>query len=234
MAVLQIQKYWKGLCHYFFPDLCLSCQKPLIAQESFLCLECLYNIPKVATVNGVQALSQERINGIFQCQHIFCYAYFEEKALVQKIIHQIKYQSQEALALFMGKQMAYALQNQDWIKTIEAVVPVPIHPHKEKMRGYNQSALLAKSIATVLQLPLVENVLIKAKENESQTHKSRVERALNLQETFQVQHQHRLENKHLLLVDDVLTTGATLTACAQQLSLIQGVKISACNLALVL
>jgi len=158
--------------------------------------------------------------------------YFSRKSPVQKALHRLKYQNQAAIGVSIGNAFGRLLKQSPFYQDLEGIVPVPLHPKKERLRGYNQSAMLATGLADVLQVPVMTNVLIRYTQAESQTRKKRMARFDNVREVFAVQHTSRIRGKHLLLVDDVLTTGATLEACGQILLEVEDVRLSMATIAI--
>jgi ComF family protein len=144
--------------------------------------------------------------------------YFSKGSNVQKLIHQVKYKKQKELGIFLGELMGVAmLKNEEW-KNFDYILPVPLHPKKEKLRGYNQSLLLAEGIAKHINAQVLSNNLIRNIFTETQTKKTRLERWKNTTDIFNLQSPEKLYNKNILLVDDIITTGSTLEACANVLN----------------
>lgn len=158
--------------------------------------------------------------------------YFHRKNPVQHALHRLKYQNQADIGVRIGRRFGQLLAQSPHFSTVEALVPVPLHPKKERQRGYNQSAMLAAGMAESMHLPVLAHVLVRQRATETQTRKKRMERFSNVQEIFALRKPGRVEGKHLLLVDDVLTTGATLEACGQALLQAPGVRLSMATLAI--
>ena len=158
--------------------------------------------------------------------------YFTKDSLVQSLVHQIKYEGAKELAVYMGKMMGRALLNEARFGAIDLLLPLPLTPGREKQRGYNQSTLLAEGISSVLQVPVNASALARRSSQGTQTHKSREERWLQMQQQFVCPLPESIADRHILLVDDVITTGATLDACAGILKAIPGVKTSIATLAI--
>src|SRR6185312_5058207 len=142
------------------------------------------------------------------------FAYFTSEGLLQHLLHGLKYTNKKQTGIYLGKQLAYDLQQTNWISEIDAIIPIPLHNKKEAIRGYNQSELIAEGIGNVLNIPVLNNALLRKRHTDSQTKKSREERLMNMKDAFEVTSSHLLKNKHILLVDDVLTTGATIESAA--------------------
>jgi ComF family protein len=156
---------------------------------------------------------------------------FNKEGRVQRLIHQLKYKGKKEIGFFIGKQYGVELKSSPDFNTVNTIIPVPLHPEKLKKRGYNQSEYFAKGLAAIMNTEINTTTLVREKANESQTKKSRYERWKNVEFVFQLKTTAALEGKHILLVDDVITTGATLEACANVLQQIKGVKISIATIA---
>lgn len=146
-------------------------------------------------------------------------------------MHNLKYRGKKQVGIYLGKLYGKELKKSDLFNTIQVVVPVPMHPKKQQKRGYNQSALIAEGLAAAMNAEVQIDNLIKVSNTSSQTKKSRYNRWQNVKDVFQINDETLLEDKHILLVDDVITTGATIEACAQQLVKIKGVTVSVASLA---
>ncbi|OJW81355.1 MAG: hypothetical protein BGO69_13735 [Bacteroidetes bacterium 46-16] len=225
-ALKVISGSWNALLHLFFPRLCEGCRKPLIASEQVLCLSCLLQLPKTEYHHIADNDTAMRFAGRVPFMHASSLAYFTNEGLLQHLLHQLKYKDKKEIGTWLGRQLAIDLKMTDWIKNIDAIIPVPLHYKKEASRGYNQSDLIGQGMSDVLSVPLWGKALARRRHTESQTKKSRAERALNMQDAFVVKTPALLKDKHLLLIDDVLTTGATLESCTHALLEVPGVKIS--------
>lgn len=223
-----MQQIADGLSHLFFPRLCDGCSKPLLPEEDVLCLNCnIYNLPRTAYHHLPENETMLRFSGRFPFEKATSFAYFTAEGLLQHLLHELKYKDRKDIGLFLGRQLGYDLKQTLWASTIDMIVPVPLHPRKEESRGYNQSTIIATGIAEVLSIPLAPTeALVRTRDTESQTQKSREERIDNMQDAFAIQGTDAFQHKHLLLIDDVLTTGATLEACALALLQVPGVRIS--------
>ena len=224
--IKQLKTIRDSLVHLFYPRLCEGCSKPLLLSEKVLCIGCTPHLPKTEYHHIPDNDTSLRFAGRIPFQHATTFAYFTHDGLLQHLLHQLKYKDKQEIGTYLGKQFAYDLEDHDWIKEVDVIVPVPLHPKKEAERGYNQSMLIATGMSEVLNIPVLPGALYRTRHTESQTKKSRAERIENMQEAFGLQHKDQLQNKHVLLVDDVLTTGATLESCALVLLPITGTRVS--------
>jgi ComF family protein len=224
-------KTLEALMHLFFANLCAGCDQPLSRGEKMVCLRCLFELPETGfhllEANPVEQLFTGRIP---VSAATACY-FFHKNVSLQHIIHQFKYHNRKEAAVFMGALMGNMLKQSVQYAYIDGIIPVPLHSKKQMLRGYNQSELLSEGIAGVLQAPVIKNGLVRMTATESQTKKSRLDRWQNVKDAFQIVKPAALKGKHLLLVDDVITTGATIEACAEALLHIPGVKVSIAALA---
>lgn len=206
------------ILNFCFPRKCPVCGGRLYGNES-VCLSCLSVMPytryhSIPDNRLVQRLSYsvpiERASGLF---------FYSPSSPYHHILHQLKYRRCSWLGIGMGRLMAthISVGNASFFKGVDALVPVPLHPNREKRRGYNQSALLAKGVSEVMGIPVVEDVISRVVDNPTQTHLTDTERWENVQGIFQLSTDAaiRLQGKHIMLVDDVTTTGATLTSCTE-------------------
>lgn len=220
-----IQALKKGLLHLFYPDLCYGCNKPLLAGEDVLCLNCGSQLPVTHYHHISDNETALRFAGRFPFAHATSYAHFTNDGLLQHLLHGLKYKHRKDIGHYLGSQFAAELQQTSWIGQIDAIVPVPLHHRKEAVRGYNQSLILAYGMQTILKKPVLE-VLRRVRHTQSQTRKTRSERIANMNSAFAADKKKFNDARHILLLDDVLTTGATLEACAHTLLHIPDVTVS--------
>ena len=222
------------ILNLFFPNLCRLCKKPLIDGENQICLNCLYDLPrtnfhKIKTLNPAEQLFMDNPNIV----HAYSFLYYGKGGNVQKLIHSLKYYDNKELGYLLGRQAALGLQkaNSPLCKT-ELLLPVPLHPRKQKQRGYNQSEWIALGLSSVWNTPINMSVLQRTKESDTQTHKAIYNRWINVKDIFAVQNTNELKGKHILLIDDVITTGSTIRGCIKALHIVPGLQISVFSIAI--
>ncbi len=209
-----LKEYFSDFLALFFPDLCGACAKNLFKGESEICTSCIYKLPLTTFHADPNNKVARQFWGRIPFFQAGAYLHFKKGGRVQALLHQIKYRKREQLGVRLGELYGYELsQTGSFIKP-DLIIPVPLHPKKLKIRGYNQSEAIAKGMSKVLQVDLSSTHLIRNLHTESQTKKSRFSRYENMQEAFSIHQAEALEGKHILLIDDVITTGSTIEACA--------------------
>lgn len=216
----------KGVSHLFYPHLCEGCSKQLVGNEQVLCISCEVQLPETHNYNIPDNETGLRFAGRVAYKYAATYAYFTDEGLLQHLLHGLKYQGKQETGTYLGAKFGQNLRNAGWIKKIDAIIPVPLHPDKLAKRGFNQSVLIAEGIAAATGVPVLAKALERTRNTESQTRKTRSERVENMAGAFRIADKEAITGKHILLIDDVLTTGATLEACALELIKESGVQIS--------
>ncbi len=219
------------LISLFYPRLCAGCNTSLLRGEEVLCLNCLADLPRTN-------YHQQEDNPVFQqfigrvpVELATSFCRFDKGGHLQHLLHQLKYKGNLEVGQKMGLLFGYDLIQSPLYQNIDLIIPVPLHPKKERKRGFNQSTEICKGLSVAMQRPLICGNLIRVVHTASQTRKGRFERWENVSGIFSVKNGPELAGKHLLLVDDVVTTGATLEACCIPLLMIPGVQVSIATLA---
>lgn len=220
--------YFRGFLQLLFPRLCEGCRQTLGAAEEVVCLACEVMLPRTSYHELPENETALRLAGRFPFVHASSFAYFTYEGLFQHLIHGLKYKGKKQNGVFLGKELGKALKQARWRP--DGVIPVPIHKKRAAARGYNQSDYIAEGLGAALKIPVYYEAIIRNRYTESQTDKSREERIRNVSSAFTVVRPEILAGKHILLTDDVLTTGATLESCAVTLLSVPGVKISVATL----
>lgn len=214
-----------------YPRICACCGNSLWKYEEVICTSCLFHLPKTTfhleSDNPVSKLFWGRV----PVENAAAFLCFNKGGYVQSLIHQLKYKGRKDIGIFLGNRYGLILSEVLPFQSINIILPVPLHHRKQLKRGYNQSEQIAMGISQAMKKNLVVSSLIRTKATETQTRKSRLQRWENVKEIFVVQNTDILVNQHVLLVDDVITTGATLESCIISLSKIPGCRISVAALA---
>lgn len=232
MDMSSLKNLFESLIQTLFPKNCAGCNQSFRGQEEILCLSCITHLPISNTWFQKENIVYQKLYGRFPFENACCFLFFTQSGISQKLIHLLKYKSRKDIAFYLGHLFGEHLKESSWIKNIDYIIPVPIHKQKRNLRGFNQSQLLAKGLSESLQIPILKDVLIKHKHTSSQTRKTHQERIENVKNVFEVQNKNILLDKHILLIDDVLTTGATLESCSNTILKIQNTRISFATLAL--
>ncbi len=211
------------------PNTCAACNTLLLKNEKVICANCRFAIDSNVKQEKMRAKLNEIINFRIPYRNAMCLFEFESKGKAQNILHNIKYKGDKKTAYLLGKVMGeqYLKQND----TIDAIAYVPLHKNKERLRGFNQSKIFAEGIASILKKPIID-VLVRVKYTETQTKINKANRWENVKDAFVKKENTSIEGKHILLVDDVITTGATSEACYLSLSIQEKFEISLVYLAI--
>lgn len=215
--------------HLLFPHVCDGCGNDILSKESNLCLRCIDALPQTDFEFHPGNPIEKKFYGRLPIEHASASLYFTKESLVQHLIHQVKYKGNKELGIQLGSLMGAALKKSGRYDA-DLLLPVPLFPGKEKRRGYNQSTLLCEGIATQLNIPVLNKAITRPDHTETQTRKGRIERWKNIDGKFMLIDAASLEGKHVLLIDDVITTGATLESCGAELLKAGNVKLSIATL----
>lgn len=220
-----------NIINLFYPRVCVSCGELLIRQEDTICLPCQYLLPKT----GYENYSDNPLVRIFWGQIDFhavtAEFFFSKTGKIQNLIHKLKYQGNLESGIFLGQQLGASLKKAPLFQGIDYIIPIPLHPKKEYQRGYNQSFVISQGVEKEINIPIAKDCLYRKIYTSTQTKKSRKERLENVRDIFGIKNQEKLIGRHILLIDDVLTTGATLMAAGETLLKIPNIKISAATVA---
>ena len=219
------------LISLLYPELCHACGNSLFRSEKLICLSCLYKLPRTNFHLEKNNTIEKIFWGRFRLEKASSFLYFAKGGRVQNLMHEFKYRSKKEIGFYLGELYAHDLTKEEWFKDINLIIPVPLHTKKKQIRGYNQSEEIAKGLGKQSSIPIEIETLKRNVASETQTKKSRFRRWENVSEIFSLENEDKISGKHILLVDDVITTGATLEACAQKLLSVKGVKVSIASLA---
>jgi ComF family protein len=220
----------KGLLNLFYPRLCTYCGKPLLDSEIGLCIDCLYKLPRTGNYKLIDNRPSRLMAGRLPFDRIATFAAFTDGGILQSVVHKLKYDGKKEYGVFLGRLFGEDLKGSDFVSEIDCIVPVPLHAKKIKSRGYNQSEVIASGMSEILSVPVSTGVLVRKIHNPTQTKLSKTERWMNVRDIFELDDEKAYENKHILLVDDILTTGATIEACGIALSKCKNITISIATL----
>ncbi len=219
-------KFLKDILNIFFPEICVCCNDQLTHNEKIVCLTCRHDLPLTNFSFEPNNLVEKSFYGRSRIENATALFYFLKKGKTQQLIHELKYNKQQQVGYFAGDWLGSELVESKRFDNIDYVIPVPLHPKKLKSRGYNQVTTFGESLAKQLNTQYNDTILIKVSSTKTQTKKLRLDRWKNVQELFVIKNDDTLKNKHILLIDDIITTGATLESCCNAFAKIEGLKIS--------
>ncbi|GAB3322767.1 ComF family protein [Larkinella ripae] len=214
-----IKSSFQDLLNLLYPNPCLLCQCTLQNQEELICTTCRLRLPETGQHRGEALVAgQNRFAGKVPVEFVYAYLYFTKRGKTQRLIHALKYRDRKEVGHLLGRWYGYQLKTESQLpKQIDLIVGVPLHPAKLRQRGYNQSDWFAQGLSEMLEIPWNDRALVRTKDTISQTGQDRLGRWENVNMVFTVEKPDLVAGKRLLLVDDVLTTGATLEACTAAL-----------------
>jgi ComF family protein len=221
-----IISYIKGFWSLLFPEVCKKCGEQLLGHQEILCNKCISDLPRTGFEKNKDNPVVQAFWGKVQLVHAFSVFYFRKGEILQKLIHLLKYKGNRNVGAFLGKLAGKISKDILNELSIDYIIPVPLHPKRLRTRGYNQCELIANEISEMTNIPVITNVLKRAKYNKSQTTKGKYERWENVKGIFILTQPELFENKHILIIDDIITTGSTVEACCYALLEVKNIKIS--------
>jgi ComF family protein len=225
------RNYLQGLTQLVYPLQCWGCGSDLVTKEERICIACLAKLPETSFTDKPGNPVEKIFYGRLPVSTATSLYYFSKHSLLQHLLHQLKYKGNQELGFHLGKTLGRRIKNSNRFSLVNYLVPLPLSNKRKKLRGYNQALCICNGMAEVLQIPVLENLIIRQKDNETQTHKNRQERWENMQDVFRLENPGIITGKHGLLVDDVITTGATLEACGACLLNADRITVSMASLA---
>ena len=223
--------WWSRFLDFISPRLCVVCGRRLSPTERSLCSVCQLHLPRTAYQFTPEDNPMAQLFWhLAPIERAAAFIYYQPHSEMARIVYQLKYNNCPDVGEDVGRLMATDMQMAHYFDDIDLLVPVPLTTKRLHQRGYNQSEMLAQGISSVTKLPVAAKALKRQVFHGSQTHLSRHERRENVDDVFAVADAEALKGRHVLLIDDVCTTGATLTACAQAIAPIEGIRISVLTL----
>jgi len=215
----------------FYPRLCLACETKHLPPNQIICNSCEFQLPRTDFHLYPENEFTKKFWGRINLNTATSLFYFYKKSKTQNLIHNLKYKGKKEVGVILGKMLGRTLIKSPLYQDIDFIIPIPLHLKREIQRGYNQSSVFAQGLSEVMNIPWSADVLLRTSYTQSQTKKSRLERFENVVQAFEINKPRLIEGQHILLVDDVLTTGATLEAGAIKLLEVKGVKVSMATIA---
>lgn len=214
-----------------YPKVCQACGNSLFKNEEVICTYCMYHLPKTNYHEEEDNPVIRHFWGKVNIVSASSYYFFDKGQKVQKLIHHLKYKGQKEVGVRIGELYGYELAKSNLFNSADIILPVPLHKSRLRSRGYNQSEYFAKGLSSAMNIPVADNFVVRNKKTETQTRKNRFSRWENVSEVFSLTSKANIEGKHILLADDVITTGSTLAACAEVLLKDKSTKVSVASIA---
>lgn len=226
-----LKNIFTSTLHLFYPHVCTGCGSDLLNEDQLLCLHCINELPHTNFAPYNNNPAEKIFWGRIPLAVAHSEFYFAKSSLLQHLIHQLKYKNNTAIGVYLGEIMAQSLLQSQRFNNIDYLVPLPLYPDKERKRGYNQAAIICQGMSGIMNVPVKTDLVQRQRFTETQTRKGRTERWENVDGSFVVNNTDVLKGKSILLVDDVVTTGATLEACGKVLLQTEGVQLYITTLA---
>ena len=224
-------RMWSGLLHLVYPKLCAGCGTDLLGDDQLVCIDCLESLPltnfHLHEGNPVEKIFRGRLDLVSAS----AYMYFAKRSSMQNILHHLKYKGNREVGYYFGRKMGRTLRESKRYDDVDGLIPLPLYHTKEKIRGYNQATVICEGMSETMNIPVLKNVVKRKVATDTQTRKTRMQRWENIDGKFVLEEDENIAGKHLLLVDDVLTTGATLEACGNELLKAKNIQLGIVTLA---
>lgn len=220
-----ILRYLDNVTHLFFPHVCEGCGTDVLNHDAVLCAACYEQLPATGFIATAGNLVEKKFYGQLEVQASGAAFYFTKDGMLQHLIKQLKYHGNKEAGFYLGRQLGKYLSETNRFNEVDIIVPLPLNPRKEKKRGYNQAAVIAEGIHSIWPKPVYTNAIERLIFTETQTHKDRISRWQSMRNAFAVTDANLIAGKNILLVDDIITTGATLEACGEKILEVQGTKL---------
>ena len=218
--------FFNDVVSLLYPHTCAGCGSDVLQEDALICFNCHADLPVTDFYRQPQNPVEKIFRGRIPVQSCTSHVYFTKHSSVQNLLHQLKYKGNKDVGRLMGTMIGDGLRNSGWMNGVDAVIPLPLHSKKLKKRGYNQAEIIAQGIGDEMGVPVLTDIIVRRRNTETQTQKTRMERWWNIESKFELIKQISIVNRHVLLVDDVITTGATLESCGMELLKAEGTKLS--------
>lgn len=230
----KLQRFGDDLLGLFYPRCCIECGRQLLTDSRLFCHVCLTDLPRCDFTDLPGNRVEELFYGRVRIEAATSYFYFKKHGIVQNLMHQLKYKGRQDIGNWVGETLAMEMERSDRFDSIDLVIPVPLHPKKRRKRGYNQVSRFGQVLAGQLRVPFEEESLKRSRTGKSLTRKNRIERNESMRNAFCVANPENVLGRHILLVDDIITSGATLEACAQKILNLPNTRVSLASMAFTL
>lgn len=218
--------YLSSFLHLFYPHNCEGCGSDVLPGSQFLCARCMHRLPETGFFSKPDNPVEKLFYGRSSVRHAGAAYYFTKNSLLQHILVQLKYRNNKEAGYFLGRMMGHAFTRSERFSGVDLLIPLPLNHKKEQMRGYNQAELICTGVSEVWRKPVCNNAVMRTRFTETQTKQNRISRWQNMDGVFEITNPAIIAGKHILLIDDVITTGATLEACGSVIQKVQGAELS--------
>ena len=222
---------WDDFISLLFPRLCYGCGNHLLRNENLFCTGCYVTIPRTNYHLEIKNPVAQLFWGRCLIEKAAAFSLYNKGSRIRNLIHNLKYKGIKALGYELGRIYALSLKSSGFTEGVDLIIPVPLHPTKKRIRGFNQSESIADGIGDVTGLPVDAYSLVRVVKSTTQTNRSRYERWTNVEGIFRIVDDESVRGRHILLVDDVITTGSTIESCVNELLKVEGVRVSVAALA---
>lgn len=220
----------QAIIDLFYPNICNGCHLELVGNESLICTSCLHILPKAKFHLLINNPVEQKLTGRIEFNNATSMYYFNKGGTIQHIMHALKYKGHTDIGVLLGQLFAKEISSFSWVKDIDIILPIPLSKQKLHKRGYNQCDFIAAGMNDILNITIDTQSVIRKKNTQTQTQMNRLERMKNMEDAFEVVNIPALENKHVLILDDVITSGATIESFALALQSIKGIRLSIATL----
>ena len=232
--ITQIKQIVSDFAHLFFPANCEGCGSDTLMPNSALCVKCFFNLPNTGHEKTAYNQIMQRLNGRVPLQAAMAGYYFRKEGVLRTLIHELKYRDNQNVGIQLGRMLGKKLSESHHFDSVDMLMPIPLNRKRLRKRGYNQAQIICEGIIqTWKPLPIATNLLVRSVNTGTQTKLNRVERSKNVEGVFEIADPTAFIGKHIAIVDDVITTGSTIEAAANEIKKIKNTKISIIGVALV-
>ena len=221
-----MHNYLKDFLHIIYPEVCVGCGNDTLASGHLLCAACYHQLPATNFFEQKENPVMEKFFGRAKISNAGSAYFYDKKSVIQRMLHELKYKQNKECGRYLGTLLANEIVSSDWMCNVDVIIPVPLSKKRKFQRGYNQSVLIAEPLAEKFGLTINDEAVVRTVNTETQTHKNREERWNSMQNIFKIEDISAIKNKHILVLDDVLTTGATIEVLCNVLLQESGAKVS--------
>jgi len=223
--------FFQNLLSFFYPRICPTCKNAMQWHEKLICLSCEFHLPETEYHQQTNNPLHQIFLGRVKIEGVASLFFYRKGGGVQQLLYALKYKGKKEIGIHFGEYYGKLLKESEQFSEINVIIPVPLHPKKLRKRGYNQSEAIAEGLSRGMEIPYLAQAVVRQRFTETQTKKSRINRWENVKDVFEVINPAALENRNILICDDVLTSGATIEAVAQKIISVKGTKIWVVTLA---